>query len=664
VGPIGNLRRPWLGIAALAIACVLPVPLPAALRAGLLAVTLGLAPGALLAPLVAPGGPATGRLLLALVLSPFLAAAPAALLVSAGLPVGAAARIVVAVTAAVALLRAFAPRPAPPAEPGERPGIVAASLWTGLVAAVLIGNRFLPPRSDGWFHAAVTLQIAARGLPVEDPAFAGLPLLYFWGSHLWAALWLALEPRLEPWTPLIALNLAGAFGTVLGVAALARRLGASARGQWAACALATLGYSPLGWVAVLARVMTGEVRGVDEIRRLITLGVDPALRALGVGTLHASLAFFGDKFLVLTPLSIGLALFVVLLLALLDAVERPGFRTAAALALVEAAALFLHTVVGLTTVLVAGAWWLTALLAPGRGEPAAPRRALIPVAAAFAAAGLALSPYLLSIAGAKHGQLANGLSARALGSWLLAGALIVPMGGVWLGAAARRRGPARVLLPLVAGLTLLALALKLPENNQSKFFNLLLLALAPAAALGWLELHDRLRGGARAALAGLLVAALVPTPGLAIWGFACERGQSDEPSHSPTPAVREAWSWCRAQLAPDAVIVDPGGASDMLVLAGRSALWGGGTLERNWGHAAPALDLRRRASRELAAPGGPSPEAGAFLSGLGRDVVLVARATGARDTAAAWNRAPREPERFRPLYRNGEIALYRWRGNR
>jgi hypothetical protein len=646
----------WIRFAPAVIcaAVALPLPLPAAVHAALMAAALGVVPGALAARRLAPAATPAVRALLALALSPFLCAAPAALLVLSGVSVALAARAVAGAVAVLALLAARRPAVSRPANEDDRPAWIAAAAFTAVVLVLLAGNSFLPPRSDGWFHAAVTLQIAGRGLPVEDPAFAGLPLLYFWGPALWCALWLALDPRLAPWTPWIAFNLAAAFATLLGVVALARRLGAAPRAQGLAAALAVLGYAPFAWLMVAARAAGGEVRGLPEIVRLLTLGVDPALRALDPGVLHVSLLFFGDKFLVLTPFALGLALFAAFVLALLDLIAHPGGGSATALAVVLAAAFFTHTLVGFTCALLAGAWWLWALARAARGEDAA-RRALVPLALAVAAAGVALAPYLLAVAAAKQRQLSSGLSARALASGAIAGALFLPAGFAWL---ARARGPARELLAPALVLVLLGLGLGLPENNQSKFWNLLFLLLAAPAALAWDSGLSSARGVLRGLLVTGLLVAVVPTVAACLVGFACERGQNEEPAHFPTPDMRAAWSWTRAHTAPDAVVVDAGGASDMLVLAGRSALWGGGVVERDWGHPAPALEVRRRASRELCAGAGLSPDARALLTALHRDVIVVERA--AANSGHAASALPGGA----PLFRNAAVALYLWQGGR
>jgi hypothetical protein len=649
--------------ALLSAAAALPLPIPAAIRAVPLAIALGFVPGWLAARVIAPGAPGAMRALLGLSLSPFLAAAPAALLVLAGTPVVVAARVVAGVIAVLALLDlGFRSRrsPAPGARaetppPDEKPAWIAAGIFTAVVAVLYAVNPFLAPRSDGWFHAAVTLQVAARGFPLEDPAFAGLPLLYFWGPALWSALWLALEPRMAVWTPWVALSLSAACATMLGVVALARRLGADARVQGFAAAVAVLGYTPFAWLMVAGRAMTGEVRGLPEVRRLLTLGADSALRALDPGVLHISLLFFADKFLVLTPFALGLALFAAFLLALLDLAERPGMRSAVVLALVLAAAFFTHTLVGATCSLLAGVAWLARLARGVRGDRAS-LRVLAPLAFAVIVAGVALAPYLVSVTAGKERQLANGFSTRSLISALLAGSFLVPAGIAWLARAARAGGAARDLLPLAITLVLLGLALGLPENNQSKFWNLGFLLLAPPAALFWLAALGRMSGARRAALAALLALALLPTAGASLLGFACERGQNEERTHFPASAMRAAWEWARSGTASDAVFVDAEGASDMLVLAGRSALWGGGGVERDWGHPASALEARRRASRELCRAAEPSRETRALLESLGREVIVVARAATGESTTAA--------PACVPIFRNSELSFYHWEAAR
>lgn len=638
--------------------------LPAPAAALVLAVTFLLAPGRLAVRALWPAADPETRALGTFALSPFVAGAPFALLVWLGVPARPAATAVACAIGIAALFAALSAeradaRPAAPSR--ARPAWLVAGLWTLVVAALFAGNPWLAPRSDGWFHAAVTRQIAARGLPPEDPYWAGLRLLYFWGADAWAAAWLALAPRLAVWTPLVLFDVAAAFAAAIGVAALARALGASARGAAGAVALAIAGYAPFAWVQVAGRAIVGEVRGPAELSRLVHAGADALLGLLAIGQVHASLAFFGDKFLVPTSFGMGLALLAFVLLALLALEREPGPRAAAVLALALAATLFTHTVIGDALLLACALWGAVRAWDAVRGDPLA-RGRLVAGALAGLAALAATAPYLAEITLGKHGQLAGSRGALSGRSFLLGGALFVPAGFAWCAARARAHAGARLVLVTAGLFAVLALALKLPENNQSKFFNLLWLVLAAPAAAGLGALGARLSPAARVAGAGLLVAATAPTLALAIAAFALERGQS--------PSAWSAWragapeapalAWIGAHTSPDAAFCDVGGARDLVAVAGRAVVWGGRTGERDWGYAPEALETRRELVTALCSGREPGPRARALERSLARPLYVVVRA--ADDSAAARRAAlTARPGRFEPVFDGGAMALWRVR---
>ncbi len=651
----------------------------------LISLTWCVTPGALLAAVVFRGAPGVMRPLAALALSPFLIGAPFAALVFAGVPAPLAARGLCAFAALLSLVAAgfalrapAAPRAgssdeaaAPPASPspfshGNAAALVLATLWTALCAWLLCTNDLLPLRSDGWFHAAVVAQIAQRGVPPEDPYFAGLRLLYFWGSHAWAAGWLVLVPKLQPWTPLLALNLSGAFAVVLGVAAIAQRLRANAEAVAGACLLALLGYSPFAWGLIVGRAFTGDVRGWADVVHQAGHGIDPVLATMATGQLHGSLAFFGDKYLVLTPFGMGLALLALSVAAALALLERPGARGGFALAVCVAATLFVHTVVGYALLLLCATWFVVAAV---RGVTGDHRRlaALFPIALAVIGAITVLAPYLIEITLGKRGQLSAGLTRKALWSFVVGGAFYIPAGFAWL--ASRARGgrdrdageslaPLALLVPvlLVAGM---ALALRLPENNQSKFLNLLFLLLAAPAALGLQSLLDRAGRPLAWLLTACFACAALPNLGLAIWGFSGERGIGMH-AWRATPAQREACAWVRAHTPADAALCDPVVARDLIVHGARSVLWGGPYGERDWGYDPAALQARRDLVSALAL--GRDPEGGAFvlLSSAKREVVLVTRAD-APDSVLSVAAIAARPERFERLWGNGAMTFWRVR---
>jgi hypothetical protein len=661
------LDRIGVGLGAAALLALAPVSWPPALHAVWLVIALAIAPGWLASPLLAPGGGTVHRGLLAITLSPFLTGMPAAWLVWSGLPVTVAARLVLGGVAVLALVRAM--RPAPLGEDGEEATTWAAALgWAAIVAALLTTNRWLAPRADGWFHAAVTLQILEQGLPPEDPFFAGLRLLYFWGYHLWAALWLALAPAMAVWTPMVALNVTGAIGAVLGACLIARRLGARRRGVGMTALLTVFGYAPFSWLLFLMRAFAGQDRGLDEARRLLDRGLGPIVIALNPETLHTSMVFFGDKFFILTPLGLGLAVFAALLVAFIDFAARPDLRKAAALMLLQCSALFIHSVVGWATALVAGAWWWWALWRSRRREEMALRGALLPLLGVFLGAALLMLPYLAATTLGKQQGLRWGMSSWAVAAWLAGGGLLVPPGVAWLARHARRTGAARELLGVGVILSAAGLFLGLPGNNQVKFFNLLFLAMAPPAALAWIGLQDRLAPRWRGLVPALLVLAMAPTTALCLFGLVTESGQTARFWQRPsTQWEHRGLAWAREHTLRDAVFIDRTLTLDMTVHAARSTLWGGTDWAGNWGYPPAALTLRRQGVAELGRGDPPAPAVRAFLDGLGREVIVMARRLPSRDADSLFRPVPPRPfpwrnlpPGFRLLYQNPDVALYRW----
>src|SRR5262249_20423331 len=71
------------------------------------------------------------------------------------------------------------------------------ALWSlGIAVAVALPflvNRYVPVRGDAWTHAGLVWEIVHRGLPPEDPRFAGSPLHYVWFFHLFLALLVRLS---------------------------------------------------------------------------------------------------------------------------------------------------------------------------------------------------------------------------------------------------------------------------------------------------------------------------------------------------------------------------------------------------------------------------------------------------------------------------------------
>lgn len=679
MGPSHGRRSVAALSALISLAALVPLELPLAIEIPILALVLSYLPGALAASRLVPEWSRAGRLVAALVLSPFLTGAVAALLMGLGLGVTAAARCVVALVGAAVIAAAVGGKMGrsgrssiPSALPcttgppkGDRIAWIAAAAWTLIIAAILAANRNLIPRSDGWFHAAVTLAVSRGGVPPEDPFVAGMKLLYFWGPHAWAALWPALHPAVTVWVPFVAMNLAGACAAILGIALVARRIGAGREGMTWAVLVAVLGAPPFAWGWIVARAMTGRVQGMAEIERLLSHGLTPALETMSRGLLHISMVFFGGKFLVLTSFGLGLAAFAAFMIAFLDLIEAPSSaRRGVALGLLGSAAIFIHAVIGLTAVAVAAGWWVWAA-ARGllRGDERA-RGALIPLLLSVAAGILILAPYLAAIGGGKE-RMALGITHAGLVTWIYGGALVIPPAVIWLFRARRRNRHAFEMLGLLAILTLPGIFLVLSGNNQSKYLNILFYLAAAPAGIAWAAFLAGKTTAIRWATIALLAAATLPTFAVSLFAYAREPGEFEYGVNGESsPIEREAFAWARTNTPRSAIFVEESESRDATVLAGRSVLWGSDGWAGKWGYPAGALRLRKEANAALAAGDTLAPDLRAFAGSLARELIVVARRRDADSPSASWNAIPRAGPAYRAIYSNPEITLYRWEGGR
>jgi len=635
------------------------LPAPPALHAASLAILLGVLPGVPIARRVAAPRGLAGVAALGVALSPFFAGVAGTLLLLAGVPAPWAARAVAIAAATICAVDAWrgdATVAAPAKAPRDIPVLAVALAGVAIVALAYASNPALARRSDGGFHAAVTLAMTRGGIPPEDPFFSGLRLLYFWGIHVWSSLWLALEPRLAAWTPLVFANLMGAFAALAGIALLARKLGAGAGGVALAAFLALFGAAPFAWVWDVARALSGEVRGFADLGRLLGNGVDVALASMSVGLLHPSLVFSADKLLVSGPFALGLGLACAWTLGMMELMAGPDRRAAWAVALPLAAALFLHAFVGITLFAV-GVW--TGFMLWLRKNPDGDREygpSLGPLAIALITPAVALLPYLVAIMLGRHA----GTSVRpprllAASSLLYGGALLAPAAFLWLG---RRREPALDTANAVcSALAFGGLALSLPGDNQTKLFNIFFFVAAAPAAMGWIALGRR-AATLRTLVVATLALATLPTLAFCVWACAHERNQGAHDFRAPQGDDALAYAWIAHATPRSALIVDPavdaGGAATATVSARRSLLWGGDWMAGKWGYAPDALALRRATAQDLAGGWPIKPGSLELLRGMGREIYVVAR------TGAGGRRSLEGKPGYQRAFTSGAVSVLRW----
>ncbi len=646
-------------------------------------VWLGVFPGLALVRLLLPGSSPTTRWTLGLALAPFAATVVGWALLQAGHSLTTAARLVALggwFLFAGGEARGFsqrsdsyddAPDDAPNDAPDEAPADRSAWGWALLaatfVAVPMLLSLWARTRSDNWVHAGIIWEIAERGVPPQDPRFAGLPLNYVWFYNLFIAMLGSLRPGSSPFTHIATANacwMATLVALTWQLAWTTWRQRATAR---AALPLVLTGLNAgalLLWPLWLLRATRGDVQGIAELRRVFTATGWNSTEVMN--QLCAPFAWMvnsWDKYMVGTALGYAYLLLMVSLWAgmrwLTEAREGaiPGAPAPWRWLLVATAAaagmMLFHSVVGLSAIPVGiGACLLVAGLSLRQPALGPARRPLL-LAAALATGLASTWPYFHSISsGWDAGH--SGLQHRYLHlDWRILWTLLTACGFTgWLawpavGRIVRAPNPGTGwLLAWTLGMTLFAIVVALPLGNEHKFVWMVFL---PLTLLGAPALPGLLAGWQRRLgplLAGALTFVCLVLPALLLLrGFLVDPSRATAPETARAAGESELYGWIRAHTPLNAVFVDDA-SRDVLLVEGRRRLLVGTPFGPDKA-AFPAGELahRRIVSAGLFGHGGATAaEAAACLDSLGAPAYVLYRPEHAHPPA--WSVLDSSAARF------------------
>jgi hypothetical protein len=563
-------------------------------------VWLGVFPGMAAVRLLLPAAPPATRWSLGIALSPLVAAVAGWALLRAGQPLPTAARLVG--LAGWILFAGGEARGLVARDPDEDDAPSDRATWgwalgaAAVVALPVLVNAWTRYRSDTWVHAGLVYEISERGLPPQDPRFAGMPLNYVWFYNLFIALVDGLRAG-SPFTSIIAANVCWMAIQVWLGWQLAWTLWRERAAARAALPLLVLGLNAgalLLWPMWLGRAFVGEVRGLAEARRIFDEGRWGTVDVLH--QLNAPLSYMvnsWDKFTIGTALGYAYLLLLVMLWAAARWLEgaRPAAGVPAGaraggtwrwLVVAFAAAagtMLFHSVVGLSVIPVGlGACLVFAVLAR-RDTALGPAARAVALAAALGAGLVVTLPYFRSIvsgweadrSGVPHQYLRLGWRMP----WTLATACGVAALAAWPGLVRAWRERRRAALWLgvwTLGMTAFASVVHLPQDNEHKF---VWQVFAPLALLGGpgfpaLLAATRRRVGPLLATALLGVAFVLPSA-LFLFGYLTDPAGATAPETHREPGERELYAWVRTHTPAAAVFADDHGR-DVLLVEGRRRL--------------------------------------------------------------------------------------------
>jgi len=643
-------------------------------------VWLGVFPGLALVRLLLPQAPPSTRWTLGLALSPLATAAAGWALLSAGQPVATAARVIAVggwLLFAGGQARSLDEGPASAADaPAARPAWAWSLAAAAFVALVLGASEWLRVRSDTWVHVGIVWEILERGIPPQDPRFAGLTLNYVWFYNLFVALASSLRGEPQPFIVIAVANVTWMATVVWLTWQLAWTVWRERRAAAGALPALLLGLNAgalLLWPLWFLRALVGDVRGLDEVRRILAAaGWDRAdvIHQLSAPFAHSTNSW--DKFTVGTALGYTYVLMLAWLWACarwLEADDGPGAARGRWLLVVFATAagmMFFHLVVGLSALPVGiAACGLGFLLRRGSGDRTGASRWLA-LGAATAAGFAAAIPYLLGImrgwqpehSGVRHQYLRP--------DWPMPWTLLTSCGVIAVLAWPRLRRafgegrPAPQWLVLwTACMTLFAVVVHLPEDNEVKFVWQVFAPLAVFAGPAFVGLLARwsTRWGRVPATVALAFLFLLPSA-LFLRGYLSDpRNRTAEETHFDA-GDRALHAWIRDSTSTDAVFLDHH-SRDLLLVEGRRRLWAGTphTAERA-AFPRDLLEHRRRVMADLYGPTADLAADAAALDSLAAPgYVLYRRSDFAGDEP--WRRVEADSSRFRRAYDSDRFVVIR-----
>ncbi len=550
-------------------------------------------------------------------------------------------------------------------------------VFGGLIAALYIINPALMKRSDAWYHASIISEILARGIPPLEPLLADFPVKYMWFYHFFVASVIKLS-GLRIFPAMALFNIMAAFSFPYLIAKYASFFTKKARNITIATLLAIAGLESVSWIlwpVQLGRALFGEVRGVDEILRIISkIELNSSNVIFSLSPFGTWMVNLPDKFITITVFGYSLNLFLLSLLIVLIARSEEKFRinTVFLLLLAISGTLIFHVVTGVTLLCsIIGSVILIFLgyrLVLRKKTPVTQLFFLLLTGlAAFALALPLLSRVDMSSGSGNSNILAEHLH---LG-WkniltILAPLLILfyPMrDAVKKIFSGHHKRYHEVISSWVICLLALNVFVDLPSVNESKFIFPLFLLIGPPI---FIEIARKIRENNGAKRRGLILLTLflfLPAPILTFRGFLVNRPASpiEIRRFSVDNKDYPVFEWIRENTSSDAVIVENNRYHLMPVLAQRRNFYSDLGIIHVLGYDEEKMFSYEHIEKELFSSEPLSAESIENLKDIEYDIYIAVWEEDLNTIPSLVGRFDLYPDLFESVYKNKRIELYRFK---
>jgi len=509
-------------------------------------------------------------------------------------------------------------------------------LLCGMVGIFYLLNPYLLARSDTFVHAPMVSEIIDHGIPPAEPRLPSAPIRYPWFYHLFAASFV----KLTGLSIFRALGLSNVMSALVFPYLIARITAHFTKKRIHILSTPFFAIAGLGsaswilWPVGLLRVLGGEVRGREEIARILSTIDLNSYRVVYFLTPHWMFPTnVIDKLMTITPFAYAINLFLLSFLLVLsrDFQEKAPFKAALTIAFFIEGTFLIHVVTGIVLIIAAaggGMFMLVGRLL--RRREGLPHFHTLVIPALALLAGIIGLPYFRSLTG-------GGGERILFGNYLHFGfknliTIFAPLVGLafiikpLLKYLLHGKGlELKVLSTWLISLFSINLLIKLPVENEVKFISFFFMLLVIPVSIVLIDWIASARGFRRiGGLVWISILFLVPTL-LTARGFLLNKPESDvlRTAYMPGNERMRLYDWIRTDTADNSVIIELNIQNYTPLYAHRHTFIPVAGLTRVLGCAGETIERYDAIHQEIFSPD-PLPEASIdYLRNLGCDIYVV-----------------------------------------